>query len=143
VRGRVTGLALALWALPLVAWAAEDKVSVKVDVVLVSNSGTEVQPPELAKMKESFQRQGLSFTSYKRLSQQTLQLTRDKPSEVKLPNGVNASLKLTDIKDGSATVRVDVPRLSATDVRLGKHGSVYQGAGDHVGGKLVLVLTQP
>jgi hypothetical protein len=143
VRGRVTGLAVALWALPLVVWAAEDKVSVKADVVLVSNSGSEVQPPELSKMKESFQRQGFNFTSYKRLSQQTLQLTREKPTEVKLPNGVNASLKLTDMKDGSATVRVDVPRLGATDVRLGKHGSVYQLAGDHVGGKLVLVLTQP
>ena len=137
---------LALWltlfaAAP--ALAQDEKVPVQVEVVLASSKGTEVQPPELAKMKATFQKQSFSFTSFKRLSLQTLEVTADKASEVKLPNGVNASLQLLKFEKGTATVRVDVPQLTATDVELGRQGSIYQLAGDHVGGKLILVLSQP
>lgn len=137
---------LALWltlfaAAP--ALAQDEKVPVQVEVVLASSKGSEVQPPELAKMKATFTKQSFSFTSFKRLSMQTLEVTAAKPSEVKLPNGVNASLQLLKFEKGTATVRVDVPQLTATDVELGRQGSIYQLAGDHVGGKLILVLSQP
>ena len=136
-------LLLVLLLLPKTALAQDEKVPVQVEVVLASNKGSEVQPPELSKMKATFQKQNFSFTSFKRLSLQTLEVTAAKPTEVKLPNGVNASLQLLKLEKGTATVRVDVPQLTATDVELGRQGSIYQLAGDHVGGKLILVLSQP
>lgn len=135
-------LAASFGALP--ALAEDGSVSVRVETVLASNKGTEVDPPDLAKMKDTFQKQNFSFTSFKRLALSTVKLTPvKKTADVKLPNGVNASLTLMGVKDGTATVRVDVPRQSTTDVELGRQGSIYQLAGSHVGGKLILVLAQP
>ncbi len=134
---------LGLWLAPAAASAQEQKVKIQVEVVLASNKGDTVDPPELAKMKETFRKQNFSFTSFKRLSLETVELNAQKATEVRLPNGVNASLKLLGIKEGIATVRVDIPRQSAMDVELGRHGAVYQKAGQHVGGELVLVLSPP
>ncbi len=139
-------LALALVGLflaPLAAQAQEQKLKVQVEVVLVSRKGTEVDPPELQKMKETFQRQNFNFTSFKRLSQQSLEVGSKEPTEVRLPNGVNASLRLLRMQGDTATLRVEVPQLSAVDVELGREGSVYQRAGKHVGGELILVLSSP
>lgn len=146
-----TRMPLALLALSLVgvllsaptALAADEKLKVKVEVVLVSKKGNEVEPAELQKMKDSFARQNFNFTSFKRLSQQTLEVGKDEPTEVKLPNGVNASLRLLRMQGDTATLRVEVPQLSAVDVELGREGAVYQRAGKHVGGELILVLSSP
>jgi len=146
-----TRMPLALLALSLVgvllsaptAHAADEKLKVKVEVVLVSKKGDEVEPAELQKMKDSFARQNFNFTSFKRLSQQTLEVGKDEPTEVKLPNGVNASLRLLRMQGDTATLRVEVPQLSAVDVELGREGAVYQRAGKHVGGELILVLSSP
>lgn len=135
----VMGLVL----VPGTASAQDNKVKVNVEVVLASNKGTAVEPAELSKMKDTFQKQNFSFTSFKRLSQDVLEVGQDKPTEVRLPNGVNASLKLLGMKDGIATVRVDIPRQSSLDVELGRQGAVYQKAGKHVGGELILVLSPP
>ena len=134
---------LGLFLLPGAALAQEQKLKVEVEVVLVSRKGTEVDPPQLQKMKETFQRQNFNFTSFKRLSQQSLEVSSTEPTEVKLPNGVNASLKLLRMQGDTATLRVDVPQLSAVDVELGREGAVYQRAGKHVGGELILVLSSP
>jgi len=139
-------LALALVGLflaPPAARAEEQKLKVQVEVVLVSSKSTEVDPPELQKMKETFQRQNFNFTSFKRLSQQSLEVSSKEPTEVRLPNGVNASLRLLRMQGDTATLRVEVPQLSAVDVELGREGSVYQRAGKHVGGELILVLSSP
>jgi hypothetical protein len=139
-------LALALVGLflsPLAARAEEQKLKVQVEVVLVSRKSTEVDPPELQKMKETFQRQNFNFTSFKRLSQQSLEVSSKEPTEVRLPNGVNASLRLLRMQGDTATLRVEVPQLSAVDVDLGREGSVYQRAGKHVGGELIIVLSSP
>jgi hypothetical protein len=136
-------LSLGLMLSPRAAHAQEQQVKVQVEVVLASNKGEAVDPPELAQMKEKFRKQNFSFTSFKRLSLETVELTADKPTEVRLPNGVNASLKLLAFKEGIATVRVEIPRQSGVDVELGRQGSVYQRAGRHVGGELILVLSPP
>lgn len=128
---------------PLAAQAQEQTVKIQVEVVLASNKGDTVDPPELAQMKETFRKQNFSFTSFKRLQQETLELSAAKATEVRLPNGVTASLKLLGLKDGIATVRVDIPQQSGVDVELGRQGSVYQKAGKHVGGELILVLSPP
>jgi hypothetical protein len=134
---------LGLFLLPGAALAQEQKLKVEVEVVLVSRKGTEVDPPQLQKMKETFQRQNFNFTSFKRLSQQSIEVSSTEATEVKLPNGVNASLKLLRMQGDTATLRVDVPQLSAVDVELGREGAVYQRAGKHVGGELILVLSSP
>lgn len=134
---------LGLFLLPEAALAQEQKLKVEVEVVLVSRKGTEVDPPQLQKMKETFQRQNFNFTSFKRLSQQSLEVSSKEPTEVKLPNGVNASLRLLRMQGDTATLRVEVPQLSAVDVELGREGAVYQRAGKHVGGELILVLSSP
>ena len=146
-----TRMPLALLALTLVgvllsapaALAADEKLKVKVEVVLVSKKGDEVEPAELQKMKDSFARQNFNFTSFKRLSQQTLEVGNKESTDVKLPNGVNASLRLLRMQGDTATLRVEVPQLSAVDVELGREGAVYQRAGKHVGGELILVLSSP
>ncbi|HEY0096703.1 MAG TPA: hypothetical protein VGB96_20395, partial [Archangium sp.] len=46
--------------LPRAALAQEQKLKVEVEVVLVSRKGTEVDPPQLQKMKETFQRQNFN-----------------------------------------------------------------------------------
>ena len=134
---------LGLFLLPGAARAEGQKLKVEVEVVLVSRKGNEVDPPQLQKMKETFQRQNFNFTSFKRLSQQSLEVGSKEPTEVKLPNGVNASLRLLRMQGDTATLRVEVPQLSAVDVELGREGAVYQRAGKHVGGELILVLSSP
>nr|WP_225937848.1 hypothetical protein [Myxococcus sp. RHSTA-1-4] len=129
--------------LPLAASAQEQKVRVQAEVVLASKKGSEVEPPELAKMKEQFQKQNFSFTSFKRLSLEVLEVSAQKPTELKLPSGTNASLQLLDMKEGIATVRVAIPRQPTLDVELGRQGAVYQKAGKYVGGELILVLSPP
>ncbi|MBZ4421659.1 hypothetical protein [Myxococcus sp. RHSTA-1-4] len=136
----VVGLVLML---PLAASAQEQKVRVQAEVVLASKKGSEVEPPELAKMKEQFQKQNFSFTSFKRLSLEVLEVSAQKPTELKLPSGTNASLQLLDMKEGIATVRVAIPRQPTLDVELGRQGAVYQKAGKYVGGELILVLSPP
>lgn len=136
-------LSLGLLLPPLAAHAQDQKVKVQVEVVLVSNKDNTVDPPELAQMKETFRRQNFNFTSFKRLSLETTELGMQKSTEVRLPNGVTASLKLVAAKEGSSTVHVEIPRQSSVDVELGRQGSVYQKAGKHVGGELILVLSPP
>lgn len=146
MRTRTSGLwvvVLGLLLAPLVASAQDEKVKVQVEVVLASSKGTAVEPAELSAMKETFQKQNFNFTSFKRLSQETVEVGSKQATEVRLPNGVNATLRLLRLKEGIATVRVDIPRLSAMDVELGRQGSVYQKAGKHVGGELILVLSPP
>jgi hypothetical protein len=136
-------LSVGLLLSPLAAHAQGQKVKVQVEVVLVSNKGDTVDPPELAQMKETFRKQNFNFSSFKRLSLETVEVSADKSTEVRLPNGVNASLKLMAFKEDVATVHVEIPRQSAVDVELGRQGSVYQKAGKHVGGELILVLSPP
>ncbi|RKG91669.1 hypothetical protein D7V97_41705 [Corallococcus sp. CA053C] len=135
--------AVALTLGPAVALAQDAKVKVQVEVVLASNKGTAVEPAELNKMKEAFQKQNFSFTSFKRMSLDTVEVVAARPTEVKLPNGTNASLQLLGMKDGIATLRVIIPNQSSVEVELGRQGAVYQKAGKHVGGDLILVLVPP
>lgn len=141
--GRALLAVVGLGVLVPMAALAQETVQVQAEVVLASKKGSEVDPPELAKMKEQFQKQNFSFTSFKRLSLQVLEVGAQKPTEVKLPSGTNASLQLLGMKDGIATVRVAIPRQPTLDVELGRQGAVYQKAGKYVGGELILVLSPP
>lgn len=136
--------ALALFlAVGTAAFADEPKVEVQAEVVLVSNKGTEIQPPELEAMKKKFAEQGLSFTSYKRMSTQKLALDKAKPAQVSLPNNKSAQLTLDGLQDGTAKLTVHVPPLEKVQYTLGREGSLYVDVGSYAGGKLVLVLSPP
>lgn len=120
--------------------AAEPKVRIQAEVILASNNGTAIDPPALGRMKDQFSQKGFAFTSYRRLSSEKLSLSRQ-PVEVKLPNQRTATLRVDAMKGGVATVRVDISELSSTTMTLGREGSLFQHAGDHDGGQLILVVS--
>lgn len=124
------------FSLALPAQAAE-KVEVVAEVVLASTSGNLIDPPSLARMKAEFAQ--FKFTSFKRLSQQTVVLS-GAPTVLNLPNKKKVTLKLESLKAGVATIGVDSPPLK-TSYTLGREGSVYITSGKHAEGDLVLVLS--
>ena len=136
-------LSLGLLLPPLAAHAQEQKVRLQIEVVLVSAKGDTVDPPELAQMKEKFRKQNIGFSSFKRLSLEMADVSTQKATEVRLPNGITAALLLKALKGDTATVQVKIPQQSTVDVELGRQGFVYQMAGQHVGGELILVLSSP
>jgi hypothetical protein len=122
------GVALVLAAAP---------VKVDVQVVHASNAAPHVDAG-LEKMKEAFEKSGLRFTSYRRLSRETVTLTPNRPSQVALP-GKSATLTLMPGEQRPPEVAVSVPPLNTT-VSLGAEASAFLQAGPHEGGQLVLVL---
>ncbi len=122
------------------ASAAEPKVRVTAEVILASNKGNTIDPPTLSKMKAQFSQKGFAFTSYRRLSTEKLTL-RHKPVELKLPNQRTATLRLDEMKGGTAAVKVEISELSSTTLTMGREGSLFQHAGEHDGGQLILVLS--
>jgi hypothetical protein len=122
------------------ALAAEPKVRVTAEVILASNKGNAIDPPALMKIKDQFTEKGFAFTSYRRISLEKLSLRR-KPVELKLPNRRTATLRLDEMKEGIATVRVDISQLTSTILTMGREGSLFQHAGEHEGGQLILRLS--
>lgn len=140
-QGRMTrGLALVGMLAAATALAEDPKVLVMADVILASNEGNVIDPPSLVSVKDEFASTGLAFTSYRRLSSEQVSLTKGKPAELKLPNKKTATLKLEDIKEGTATVKVNAGGAEV-GVQLGRAGSVFVRAGAHQSGQLVLMLS--
>lgn len=131
--------ALFLAAAPSGARAQGQKVKVHVTVVYLSNEGNAVDP-SLAEMKKSFDASGVRFSSYQQMSSKEEELTTGKPMEIALPNGSKATLTLTGIDKGTAKVDLAVAGVK-TGVALGRERSVYQDAGAHKSGKLMIVLS--
>lgn len=127
-------------AAALAAPPAPAGVTVKVDVVDASNQGTEVQPPSLAAMKDTFTQSGFNYHSFRQLSSEKVTLAPNAPHTVRLPNGRTATLRLVEVKDNVAKIKVSVPPLETT-YSLGRQGSVFMQAGPYNGGTLVLVLS--
>jgi hypothetical protein len=132
-------MTVALLAFP--AWSEEPKVELTAEVVLASNQGNALDPPELVKTKEMFAKAGINMSSFRRLSSQKLALAQGIAAELALPNGRKASLILQDIKKGSAHVQVKIADLVSTVLKLGQQGSLFQHAGAFDGGQLFLVLS--
>ena len=131
-------------ALPVVvslgaaAVIAASPVKVHVQVVHASNGAPHVDPG-LEKMRQGFEKAGLRFTTYHRLSEQTVSLAPGKSTDVALP-GKTATLTLQPGDHPRPQVAVSVPPLQTT-VELGKDASAFLQAGPHENGQLVLVLT--
>ncbi len=133
-RSRAIGAVVLLTS--AVSFAAEPKVRVTAEVILASNQGNTIDPPGLVRMKNQFSQKGFAFSSYRRLSSEKLALVRKQ-----LPNLRTATLRLEDMKGGTATVKVEISGLASTTLTLGREGSLFQHAGDHEGGQLILVLS--
>ncbi|HET9158554.1 MAG TPA: hypothetical protein VFN91_17895 [Myxococcaceae bacterium] len=125
-------------ALGVAAVLAASPVKVHVQVVHASNAAAHVDPG-LEKMRQGFEKAGLRFTSYRRLSEQTVSLAAGKPTDVALP-GKTATLTLQPGDHPRPQVAVSVPPLQST-VELGTDASAFLQAGPHENGQLVLVLT--
>ncbi|MFL5320322.1 MAG: hypothetical protein ACJ790_11750 [Myxococcaceae bacterium] len=125
------------------AFAADPQVSVTAEVVQVSKQGNEVQPPALATMRNEFKKNGetAAYTSFKRTSEQKLVLAKDKPQTVKLAPNMNAIVRLLELKEDTAKVLVEVPKLLTTTLTLGKKGALYVRVTKDVDPVTVLVLT--
>ena len=124
--------------LGVAAVLAASPVKVQVQVVHASNGPAHVDPG-LEKMRQGFEKAGLRFTSYRRLSEQTVSLATGKPTDVALP-GKTATLTLQPGDHPRPHVAVSVPPLQTT-VELGTDASAFLQAGPHEDGQLVLVLT--
>jgi hypothetical protein len=124
--------------LGVAAVLAASPVKVRVEVVHASNGAPHVDPG-LEKMRQGFEKAGLRFTTYRRLSEETVSLTAGKPTDVALP-GKKATLTLEPGDHPRPHVAVSVPPLQTT-VELGTDASAFLQAGPHEGGQLVLVLT--
>ena len=133
---RSTFLAALVLTLPV---AAENRLSLWAEVVQASNEGTAIDAG-LEKMREQFAKSGIVYKSYRRLSQEQLQLVPGKPVEVHLPNAKTATLTLLSLKGSRSQVSVSLPPVQTT-YTLGREGSVYMQAGPHANGVLILVLT--
>jgi hypothetical protein len=145
---RLAILTLCVLAIPAVALAEEPKVEVMADVILASNKDTTIEPPELAKMKKKFESVGFAFSGYRRLSSQKLSVVKAPPTTLELPNQRKVSLKLQEMKEGTATLNLEIAdsgkaTVAKMNLSLGKEGSVFQHVGAFEGGQLLLVLTPP
>ncbi len=135
-----------LWA-PGFALADDPVVQIRTQVVLASTQGSTVDPPDLDGMKKQFSQKGFAFTSYQRLSGDKIAIHKSKPVEITLPNQRSATLRLDEIKRGTAFVEVIISQLpsnvviSSTVLTLGREGSLFQHAGDYNGGQLFLVIS--
>ncbi len=125
-------------SLGVAAVLAAGPVKVDVQVVHASNGDPHVDPG-LEKMRQGFEKAGLRFTTYRRVSQQTVSLSPGKPSEVALP-GKTAILTLQPGEHPRPQVAVVVPPLHTT-VELGTDASAFLQAGPPENGQLFLVLT--
>jgi hypothetical protein len=145
----LAAVALVCAAMPATAIADEAKVEVAAEVVHASQQGNAIDPPQLSKMKDELAQKGLRFTSLKRLSQKKVALRSNGPEEISLPDGRNASLRLVQLKDDAATVKVTIaqrnsprPLLEAT-YRLARGKSTFIHCGEYGNGELFLVLSPP
>ncbi|HZJ52993.1 MAG TPA: hypothetical protein VFD38_02550 [Myxococcaceae bacterium] len=125
-------------ALGVAAVLAAAPVKVHVQVVHASNGAPHVDPG-LEKMRQDFEKAGLRFSTYRRLSEQTVSLISGKATDVALP-GKKATLTLQPGDHPRPQVAVSVPPLQTT-VELGTDASAFLQAGAHENGQLVLVLT--
>jgi hypothetical protein len=131
-------LAGTLW-LCTAASGGEPITTFWLEVVHASNEGDAVDPA-LAHMKEKFLKSGISYSSFHKLSSQSVSLTKGKSTELKLPNGRTAVVKLEEMKGQKALLRVTVPPVE-TVYELGREGSVFVRAGPHDKGVLILALS--
>jgi hypothetical protein len=141
----VPRLATALLLLLAGAASAQDRVRVRAELVAVSSQGTDVDPPQLAVMRDEFRKLPARppLTSFRRLSERRVELRFGAPQVLPLPGGGEVRLALAQMKDDKATVSVEVPRLVTSTLELGKRGALYQQLTRNDRGQFVFLVLHP
>ena len=120
--------------------AAEPTVPVQAEVVFASTAAGQVEPA-LVKMRDAMASK-VKYLTMKRLDGKKLELVKDKPQTVALPNQKSAELMLQGVTENVATLKVKLAPTEAT-YTLAKDKSLYVQGGTHEGGDVWLVLSQP
>ncbi len=120
--------------------AAEPTVPVQAEVVFASTAAGQVEPA-LVKMRDAMASK-VKYLTMKRLDGKKLELVKDKPQTVALPNQKSAELTLQGVTENVATLKVKLAPTEAT-YTLAKDKSLYVQGGTHEGGDVWLVLSQP
>ena len=126
--------------LSLPVFAAEPAVPVQADIVFASTAPGTVDPT-LVKMRDAMASK-VKYLTMKRLDGKKLELVKDKPQTVALPNQKSAELTLQGVTENVATLKVKLAPTEAT-YTLAKDKSLYVQGGTHEGGDVWLVLSQP
>jgi hypothetical protein len=122
-------------------FAAEPVASVPVQVIVVQASTRAGEVPASLKKMQTALGARVKYGSMKVISTTQVQLTGS-GERVELPNQKHAQFSLEKLKDGVATVQVQVAPTKAT-YTLAKDKSLYFQAGAVDGDDLWLVLSQP
>lgn len=120
--------------------AAEPTVPVQAEVVFASTAAGQVEPA-LTKMRDAMAAK-VKYQTMKKLEGKRLELIKDKPQMVPLPNKKTAELTLQGVTENVATLKVKLAPTEAT-YTLAKDKSLFVQGGAHDGGDVWLVLSQP
>lgn len=133
-------LVAAVMTLGAVAVAAEPEVPVQAEVVFASTAPGTVEP-SLVKMRDAMASK-VKYQTLRKVDSRTLALAKNKPQNVALPNQKTAELALQSVENNVATVKVKVPPTEAV-YQLAREKVLYVQGGEHEGGQVWLLLSQP
>jgi hypothetical protein len=122
------------------ALADDPKVPVQAEVVFASTEAGTVDP-SLVKMRDTLAPK-VKYLTLKKLDSRKLVLVKNKVETIALPNAKTAELSLDKVENDVATVKVKVPPTDAT-YKLAREKVLYVQGGEHNGGQVWLLLSQP
>lgn len=132
----MTGLVVAA----LMVLAAEPSVPVQADVVFASMAAGSIDPA-LQKMHDALAAK-VKYATLKRVDGKKLELVKNQPQSVSLPNKRVAEVTLQGVAQNVATLKVKLPPTEAT-YTLAKDKALYLQGGAHDTGEVWLMLSQP
>lgn len=133
-------LVAAVVTLASAAFAADPEVPVQADVVFASTAPGVVDP-SLTKMRDAMASK-VKYLTLRKVDAKTLKLANGKAEAMALPNKKTAELTLQSVQNNVATVKVKLPPTEAV-YQLAREKVLYVQGGDHEGGQLWLLLSQP
>jgi len=138
-------LASLLAVLVACAAGADEGVRVRAELVAVSSHGEELDPPQLAVMRDEFRKLPARppLTSFRRLSERRVVLQGSAPQALPLPGGGEVRLSLAQLREDKALVSVEVPGLVKSMLELGKRGALYQQLTRNDRGQFVFLVLHP
>jgi hypothetical protein len=129
-------------AFAALAWTAApalaQTVDARVQVIVASNDGSGVEQ-SLQPMQANLSRQFSLFNSFRLASSHTLILRVGEAREVPLPGGGVARLEVLSVRDGAASIVVEIPGGSSTITTQG--GLVFVGGSRAPDGRIILAIT--
>lgn len=120
--------------------AADPSVPVQADVVFASMAAGAIDP-SLQKMHDALAAK-VKYTTMKKVESKKLELVKDRPQSLPLPNQKVAEITLQGVAQNVATLKVKLPPAEAT-YTLAKDKALYLQGGAHDTGEVWLMLSQP